>query len=67
VTESADRQIARQSRAAQGLPPFIEDPLVLDKVAALLVGETHRKPTARTQVHLSQHRLGDGLVDDIPA
>lgn len=33
---------ARRERAAQGLPPTVEDPAVLDKIAAIMIESQRR-------------------------
>jgi hypothetical protein len=35
-----------ESRAAQGLPPTIEDPRVLERIAAILLRSYDREPAA---------------------
>jgi hypothetical protein len=35
--QEATRRLVRESRAAQGLPPTITDPVVIRRVAALLL------------------------------
>ena len=41
-------RIVRESRAAQGLPPTIEDPAVIRRIAVLLgyVDATYQRPAA---------------------
>ena len=38
ATRATSATRAAQSRIAQGLPPIVEDPDVLDRVAAIVVG-----------------------------
>ena len=48
--KQAARRLVRESRAAQGLPPKITDPVVIRRVAALLLIPRHgplREPKAR--------------------
>ncbi len=41
------REIVRRSRAAQGLPPTIEDPEILDNIDAMIIEALTRKGQSR--------------------
>ena len=43
------RRVVRESRAAQGLPPYIEDPAFLAEIVALLRAPASRHETVRVE------------------
>lgn len=55
-------ELARASRAAQGLPPTVEDPATLDRVARLVASATARRSPATRLAVPSLEPLVDELV-----